>query len=197
MRFVLLSHVWCIYFRRFWVNKSSMRKIICSTVLPQNQDKVIHTWCTTFTLYSLFLHFKEEDRRIQTKLIMMARWTAASTSIQTWLLVFHFLHPKHEKCKVLFSTAVLTFWSTLMRWYLNLWEGFSHYIGSNKRINCPHNTDVRYLVMLTVDRSLISPCSSLLAWERRGLWESFTHWYYLLLYRYFRSVSAPSSFLKQ
>ena len=127
MRFLLLSHVWCIYFRRFWVNKSSMRKIICSTVLPQNQDKVIHTWCTTFTLYSLFLHFKEEDRRIQTKLIMMARWTAASTSIQTWLLVFHFLHPKHEKCKVLFSTAVLTFWSTLMRWFLNLWEGSSQH----------------------------------------------------------------------
>ena len=91
MWFLLLSYVWCLYFRSFWVNKRSMRKIICSTVSPQNQDKVIHTWCTTFNLYSLFLHLKEEYRQIQTKLIMKARWTAASTSIQTYCWCFTFI----------------------------------------------------------------------------------------------------------
>ena len=89
--FLLLSHLWCLYFRSFWVNKSSMRKIIYSTVFPRNQDEIIHTWCTTFTLYSLFLHLKEEYRQIQTKLIMKARWTAASTSIQTYCWCFTFI----------------------------------------------------------------------------------------------------------
>ena len=113
-----------------------MRKINCSTVLPQNQDKVIHTWCTTFTLYSLFLHFKEEDRRIQTKLIMMARWTAASTSIQTYCWCFTFFIQSMRS----------------VRFYLV--QLFSH----SDQHSCddfsiyedPHNTDVRYLVMLTV-----------------------------------------------